>query len=70
MIGSDALIGAGVIVIRSVPPRGVAVGSPARIISTSGSFDLIEYPGMEFDPDRLTALACAETERMARVATT
>ncbi|WP_422925471.1 serine O-acetyltransferase [Singulisphaera sp. PoT] len=61
-IGSDALIGAGAIVTRSIPPRGVAVGNPARVISDRGSFDLIEYPGMETDPDRLVALSCTRSE--------
>jgi serine O-acetyltransferase len=56
-IGEDALIGAGAVVTRSVPPRGVAVGNPAWIISMAGSFELIEYPGMEQDPDRMASLA-------------
>jgi len=62
-IGDDALIGVGAVVIHSVPPRGVAVGNPARIISRAGSFDLIDYPGMDDDPDRLASLAEAEAER-------
>jgi serine O-acetyltransferase len=61
-IGDDALIGVGAVVIHSVPPRGVAVGNPARIISRAGSFDLIDYPGMDDDPDRLASLAEAEAE--------
>jgi serine O-acetyltransferase len=56
-IGDDALIGAGAVVIRSVLPRGVAVGNPARVISRAGSFDLIEYPGMGDDPARGRSLA-------------
>jgi serine O-acetyltransferase len=60
-IGSDALIGAGAVVIRSVPPRGVAVGNPARVISHAGSFDLIEYPGMDRDPERLASQAEASS---------
>jgi serine acetyltransferase len=61
-VGDDALIGVGAVVIRSVPPRGVVVGNPARIISFSGSFDLIDYPCMDEDPARLASLAAAQTE--------
>jgi serine O-acetyltransferase len=56
-IGDDALIGAGAVVVRSVPPSGVVAGNPGRIISRHGSFDLISYPNMEGDPARLAALA-------------
>jgi serine O-acetyltransferase len=59
-IGNDALIGAGAVVTRSVPDRGVAVGNPARVISHKGSFDLISYPGMEQDEERIAALAACE----------
>ncbi len=55
-IGHDALIGVGAVVTRSVPPCGVVVGNPARLISYKGSFDLIDYPGKEDDPERLVAL--------------
>jgi serine O-acetyltransferase len=48
-IGNDALIGVGAIVTRSVPPRGVVVGNPGRVISYRGSFDLIACPGIEPD---------------------
>ncbi len=56
-VGDDALIGAGAVVVKSIPPRGVAVGNPARIIGLSGSFDLIEYSGMERDASRKSARA-------------
>lgn len=55
-IGDDAAIGAGAVVTKSVPPRGVVVGNPARVISYRGSFDFIAYDGMETDPDRLAGL--------------
>lgn len=55
-VGDDALIGVGAVVLRAVPPRGVAVGNPARVISLNGSFDVIFYEGMERDPARLAAL--------------
>ena len=59
-VGDDALIGVGAVVIRSVPPRGVVAGNPARLLSRAGSFGLIEYPGMDADPDRLDSLASVE----------
>jgi serine O-acetyltransferase len=57
MIGNDALIGAGAIVTRSIPPGGVVVGNPARVIGNRGSFDLVSYSGMENDVERTAALA-------------
>jgi serine O-acetyltransferase len=58
-IGDDALIGAGAVVVKSVPPRGVVAGNPARLLGLSGSFELIEYSGMESDANRMSALAAA-----------
>jgi serine O-acetyltransferase len=70
-VGDDAVIGIGAVVIRSVPPRAVVAGNPARVLSHGGSFDLIRYPGMDEDPDRLAALALRsappeEVEEVAR----
>jgi serine O-acetyltransferase len=59
-VGDDALIGAGAVVTRSVPPRAVVVGNPGRVISYKGSFDLIAYPGMESDAERLASLEAAK----------
>ncbi len=56
-IGDDALVGVGAVVTRSVPARGVVVGNPARLLSRHGSFDLIEYPGMQSDAARLASLS-------------
>lgn len=55
-IGDDAAIGAGAVVTKSVPPRAVVAGNPAKIISYRGSFDFIFYKGMEEDPDRITSM--------------
>ena len=55
-VGDDALVGVGAVVLKSVPPRGVVAGNPARMISNVGSFDLITYTGMESDPERMAAL--------------
>ena len=51
-IGEDAMICAGSIVTRSVPPRAVVMGNPARVVSYEGSFEHVMYPGMEHDEDR------------------
>lgn len=64
-IGHDAVISAGAIVTRSIPPRGVAMGNPARVVSYEGSFEMIRYDGMEVDPERLASLAEQQVE-MAR----
>ena len=56
-IGDDALIGPGAVVTRSVEPRAVMVGNPAKAASWRGSFEIIEYPGMESDEARRAALA-------------
>ena len=32
VIGEDALVGAGSVVVKDVPPRAVVAGNPARII--------------------------------------
>lgn len=58
-IGNDALIGVGAVVTRPIPDRGVAVGSPARVISMEGSFDLVSYAGMEADTERRESLSKA-----------
>lgn len=55
-IGDDAAIGAGAIVTKSVPPRGVAVGNPARVISYNGSFSYVHYDGMDSDPERCESI--------------
>lgn len=62
-LGNDALVGAGAIVVHSVPAGGVVVGNPARLISTLGSFDLITYTDMARDRDRLEAFAALRPTR-------
>jgi serine O-acetyltransferase len=56
-VGDDVLIGANAVVINSVPPRAVVVGNPASVISMQGSFNLISYPSMGGDPERVASLA-------------
>jgi len=55
-IGDDAAIGANAVVSRSVPPRAVVVGIPAKKISSKGSFDLVQYSDMDKDSDRIDSL--------------
>ena len=55
-IGDDAYIFPGSVVTRSVPPRAVVMGYPAKVMSYDGSFDWIVYDGMEHDPQRRESL--------------
>lgn len=55
-IGSDVAIGANAVVTKSVPDHAVAVGIPAQVISSQGSFDFVHYQGMEHDADRIESL--------------
>lgn len=65
-IGDDALIAPGAVVLHSVPPRAVVAGNPARVISRKGSFDLIQYPGMDTDPSRIASLEARAREAKTR----
>jgi serine O-acetyltransferase len=60
-VGDDAAIGANAVVIKAVPPRAVAVGVPARVISHKGSFEFVIYDGMEDDHERTASLAQRES---------
>lgn len=59
-VGDDAMICAGSVVTKSVPPRAVVLGNPARVVSYSGSFDYIAYDGMENDPERIRSMQLSE----------
>ncbi len=41
-IGEEAFVAAGAVVTRDVPPRGVSMGVPARVVREVGEQDLIE----------------------------
>lgn len=62
-IGDDAMICAGSIVTRSVPPRAVVMGNPARVVSYDGSFDHVMYPAMDYDEDRRASMEAAALAR-------
>lgn len=59
-VGDDAAIGAGAIVTRSIPPRAVVAGNPAKILSYEGSFEFIKYEDVEHDQNRLASLRLRE----------
>lgn len=59
-VGDDAVICAGAVVTKSVPPRAVMLGNPARVVSYSGSFDYVAYDGMENDPERISSMLLSE----------
>jgi serine O-acetyltransferase len=61
-IGADASIGANSVVMRDVPPRGVVLGVPSRLVSRQGSFKQITYRGQEQDPGRGTAMQETDTQ--------
>ncbi len=50
MIGAEAVVGGGAVVIRSVPPGTVVVGCPAAALAREGEDDL---PGGEDHLPRL-----------------
>jgi serine O-acetyltransferase len=55
-IGDDAVIGPGAVVMNSVPARGVALGNPARVVGSGGSFEFVNYDYQEEDPARRLSL--------------
>jgi serine O-acetyltransferase len=60
VVGNDVAIGANAVVTKSIPDHAVAVGIPARVISFEGSFDFVQYAGMESDPKRIESLGARQ----------
>lgn len=56
-LGDDVAVGANAVVTRSAEAGSVLAGSPARVVGDGGSFDFVQYRGMERDPARRAALA-------------
>jgi len=42
VVGEEAYVGAGAVVIKDVPPKAVAVGNPARVIREVDERELLE----------------------------
>jgi serine O-acetyltransferase len=57
VVGDDAVICAGSVVTKPVPPRAVVLGNPARVVSYEGSFEYIVYDGMEDDAARKASIS-------------
>lgn len=64
-VGSDAAVSANSLVLRDVPPCGVVLGVPARLVSRKGSFVQVRYRGMAQDAARAAAIAGAQAARPA-----
>lgn len=57
VVGDDAMICAGSVITRSVPPRAVVLGNPGRVISYEGSFEHVVYDGMHADAARAASIS-------------
>ena len=55
-VGGDAVVGANAVVLADVPARGVALGVPAQVLSSKGSFGTVLYRGMDADRHRADSL--------------
>jgi acetyltransferase-like isoleucine patch superfamily enzyme len=42
-IGEEAYVAAGALITRDVPPRGVVMGAPARVVREVPQDDLLEH---------------------------
>jgi serine acetyltransferase/pimeloyl-ACP methyl ester carboxylesterase len=59
-VGNDAVIGANAVLMKSIEPRAMAVGAPAKVVSHRGSFHYVAYNGMFDDPERIASEALAQ----------
>ncbi len=51
VVGTDALVGAGAVVTKDVPPGAVVAGNPATVIKTIADLEYDELPGTRAYPD-------------------
>ena len=49
-LGDGAVVGAGAVVAKSVPPHAIVVGNPARVIRDNRPSDLRYVPALWFAP--------------------
>lgn len=55
-IGDDVAIGANATVSTSVPARSLVVGVPGRVVGSHGSFEYVQFLGMETDAARIASM--------------
>jgi serine O-acetyltransferase len=66
-LGDDAAVSANSLVVRDVPPGGVVMGVPARLVSRRGHFSPGDVRGLVDDDERNAASAAdAETDPVGR----
>jgi serine O-acetyltransferase len=63
-LGDDVCVGPNSVLVTSVPDRSVVIGNPGRVVAKTGSFDLVLYPGMEFDTERQNSMAIVAASRL------
>ena len=59
-IGAGAMVGAGSVITRSVPPNAIAIGNPAKIVGYVGARDSL--------PNLVTKLPAADNEKVTATA--
>jgi serine acetyltransferase len=59
-VADDASVSANSLVTRDIPAGGIAMGVPAQVVSTKGSFRQVRYRGMEVDEGRAAALLATQ----------
>ncbi len=64
-IGANSIVGAGAVVVNSVPPNVIVAGNPARVVKTLGTDEIFTTRAQWFsDPTRLFAAFAAWDKAM------